>query len=86
MTDAALESFAIELWSVDAEAARLFDSMVKQINDEAVMNKGARNILKSLRWIACHDDKTLLERLAMMRKLGEIKPPAIVSMKLLTGW
>ena len=85
MTDA-LKQLAVELWTIDAEAARMFEAMVAQINNEAIMNKGARDILKALRWIARHDDRTLLERLSMMQRLGEIRPPAIVNLKLLTGW
>jgi hypothetical protein len=81
-----LKQFSVELWSVDAEAGQMFDSMVKQINTEAIMNKGARNTLKALRWIARHDDRTLMERLSMMQKLGELRVPAIVNMKLFTGW
>jgi hypothetical protein len=86
MTDATLKSFAVELWSVDAEAGKMFDAMIAQINHEAVMDKGARNILKALRWIARRDEKTLMERLSMMHKLGELRVPAIVNMKLFTGW
>jgi hypothetical protein len=81
-----LQQFSVELWSVDAEAARMFDSMIAQINNDAIMNKNARNLLKALRWIARRDDKTLLERLSMMQKLGELRVPAIVNMKLFTGW
>jgi hypothetical protein len=81
-----LKDFAVELWSVDAEAAKLFESMVKQINAEAILNKNARNLLKALRWIARRTDKPLLERLAKMQQLGELKTPAILNMTLFTGW
>jgi hypothetical protein len=31
----ALKQIAVELWSVDAEAAKMFEAMVQQINNEA---------------------------------------------------
>jgi hypothetical protein len=81
-----LKEFAVELWSVDAEAGKDFEAMIAQVNNEAIMNKNARNLLKSLRWIARRTDKTLLERLTQMQRLGELRVPAIVNMNLFTGW
>jgi hypothetical protein len=81
-----LKDFALELSSVDAEAARMFEAMIKQVNAEAILNKNARNLLKALRWIARRADKPLLERLTKMQQLGELKTAAIVNLPLFTGW
>jgi hypothetical protein len=85
MTDA-LKTFAVELWSVDAEAAKLFEAMVKQITVAGYFSKSVRNLLKAIEWIAARTDKPLLERLTQMQRLGEIKPPVVIGMKLFTGW
>ena len=85
MTDA-LKQFSVELWSVDAEAAKMFEEMIKQVNNEAILNKNARNLLRGCEWIAGRTDKPLLERLTQMQRLGEIKGPVVMSMKLFTGW
>jgi hypothetical protein len=86
MTDSSLKQFAVELWAVDAEAAKMFEAMVKQITVAGYFNKSVRNLLKALEWIAARTDKPLLERLSKMQLLGEIKPPCVMSMKLFTGW
>jgi len=85
MTDA-LKQFSVELWAIDAEAAKMFEAMIKQVNNEAILNKNARNLLRGCEWIAARTDKPLLERLSKMQLLGEIKPPAVIGMDLLTGW
>ena len=86
MTEDSLKQFSVELWSVDAEAAKMFESMVKQITVAGHFNKSVRNLLRAIEWIAGRTDKPLLERLTQMHRLGEIKPPVVMSMKLFTGW
>jgi hypothetical protein len=81
-----LKDFAVEIWAIDAQAAKEFEAMIKQVNAEAILNKNARNLLKALRWIARRTDKTLLERLTKMQQLGELKTAAIVNLPLFTGW
>jgi hypothetical protein len=85
MTDA-LKQFSVELWSIDAEAAKLFEAMIKQITVAGYFSKSVRNLLKAIEWIAARTDKPLLERLTQMQRLGEIKPPVVIGMKLFTGW
>jgi hypothetical protein len=86
MTEDSLKQFSVELWSVDAEAAKMFEAMVKQITVAGYFSKSVRNLLKAIEWIAARTDKPLLERLTQMQRLGEIKPPVVIGMKLFTGW
>ena len=85
MTDA-LKQFSVELWAIDAEAAKMFEAGIKQITVAGHFNKSVRNLLKAIEWIAARTDKPLLERLTKMQLLAEIKPPAVIGMKKLTGW
>jgi hypothetical protein len=85
MTDA-LKQFSVELWSIDAEAARMFDSMIKQINDEAIMNRHARSLLRGCEWIASHTERTLLERVEQMQRLTEFEGPVVLGMRAFTNW
>ena len=85
MTDS-LKQFAVELWAIDAEAAQMFEAGIKQITIAGYFSKSVRNLLKAIEWIAARTDKTIMERLTQMQRLGEIKPPAIVNLRLLTGW
>ena len=85
MTDA-LKNFSVELWSVDAEAAKMFEAMVQQITVAGYFNKSVRNLLRAVEWIASRTDMPLLERLSKMQLLAEIRPPAVIGMRKFTGW
>jgi hypothetical protein len=85
MTDA-LTQFSVELWSVDAEAAKMFDAMVRQFTVAGYFNKSVRNLLKAIEWIAGRNDKSIMDRLTQMQRLGEIKPPFVGSLRKFTGW
>jgi hypothetical protein len=85
MTDA-LKQFSVELWAIDAEAAKAFEAGIKQITIAGYFSKSVRNLLRAVEWIAARTDKPLLERLSKMQLLAEIRPPAVIGMKKLTGW
>jgi hypothetical protein len=81
-----LKTFAVELWSVDAEAAKMFEEMIKQVNNEAILNKNARNLLRGCEWIAARTERSIIERLEKMIKLGEFGTPVVLGMRAFTGW
>jgi hypothetical protein len=85
MTDS-LKQFAVELWAIDAEAAQMFEAGIKQITIAGYFSKSVRNLLKAIEWIASRTDHSIMERLTQMQRLAEIKPPAVIGMKKLTGW
>jgi hypothetical protein len=82
----ALQQFSVELWSVDADAAKAFEEMIKQVNNEAILNKNARNLLRGCEWIAARTDRSIIERLEKMIKLGEFETPVVLGMRAFTGW
>jgi hypothetical protein len=82
----ALSIFAVELWSVDADAAKMFEAMIKEVNAEAILNKNARALLRGCEWIAARTDRSIVERLEKMIKLGEFETPAVIGMRAWTGW
>jgi hypothetical protein len=82
----ALRDFAVLLWSVDAEAGKMFEEMIKQVNNEAILNKNARNLLRGCEWIAARTERSIVERLEKMIKLGEFETPVVLGMRAFTGW
>jgi hypothetical protein len=85
MTDA-LRQLGVELWAIDAEAAKMFEEMIKQVNNEAILNKHARSLLRGCEWIAAHTERSIIERIEQMIRLGEIKGPFVGSLRAFTGW
>jgi hypothetical protein len=85
MTDV-LKAFSDEVRARDmAEAANMFEYWLQQARND-VHCRHTRNFIKAVTWVAAQSDRTLLERVEQMIRLGELKTPFVGSLRKFTGW